>query len=237
MLLAIDTSTRYAGVSLCDEDRALSTLCWHSTQNHTTELMASIKYILDRSNLRPSQLDCIAVALGPGGFSSLRVGLSVAKGLVLPNVLPLVGVGTLEMEAFPYANTGLPICAIMNVGRGEVAAATFKGTNSSWQKLEEGHICSPEDLVSSIVEPTIVCGEGVEQHADYLLEALGGLGVVLTPHSATSRISALGRLGQQRFQNGQVDNLATLQPDYIRRPSIGAPKTPNGLVHSPSNTP
>ena len=226
MLLAIDTSTRYAGVSLWAGDRAIATLCWYSSQNHTSELMVAIEQILRRSEAGPADLECIAVALGPGGFSALRVGLSAAKGLAMPMNTPLIGVGTLEMEAYPYASTGLPICPVLDAGRSEVANAIFQESEGHWGKLSEENVCTPEELVESISKPTIFCGEGVPQRSSYLRQALGSNGVVVNFHTPATRLWSLGILAGQRLKDGDVDSLATLQPLYLRRPNIGTPNAP-----------
>jgi tRNA threonylcarbamoyladenosine biosynthesis protein TsaB len=230
MLLAIDTSTRYAGVSLWSEDRIISTLSWYSVHNHTVELMPAIKYVLDRAGAGPSSLEGVAVALGPGGFSALRVGISAAKGLAMPLNIPLVGVGTLEMEAYPYAGTGLPICPLLDVGRSEVAAAVFQESGGHWRRLEQERVCTPEELVESISRPTLLCGEGVSNRGEYLRQALGGKGVVIGFHTQASRLGALGVLAGERLKNGDVDVPATLQPLYLRRPSIGPPKSPRKVT-------
>ena len=125
MLLAIDTSTRFAGVALADVEQVVACRVWRSRTNHSAELMPAAAQILKDHDTPPSSLSGIAVALGPGGFSALRVGLSVAKGLAAACSLPLVGVGTLRLEAFPYLGSGMPVCAMVEAGRGEVAAAVF----------------------------------------------------------------------------------------------------------------
>ncbi len=83
MLLAIDTSTRYAGVALADEERVVSCRVWYSNMNHTMELMPQIAESLEAQDIDVASLEGVAVALGPGGFSALRVGMSVAKGLIV----------------------------------------------------------------------------------------------------------------------------------------------------------
>ncbi len=100
LLLVLDTSTRYAGAALWREDDAVASVSWRSTGNHTRELMPAIRRLLEMVDGKPEDLAGVGVALGPGGFSAVRVGMSAAKGLALPLKLPLVGVGTLEMEAY-----------------------------------------------------------------------------------------------------------------------------------------
>ena len=234
MLLAIDTSTRYAGVALADSGRVLSCRSWYSAVNHTSELMPSVAQTLEAAVLTVNDLDGIAVALGPGGFSALRVGMSVAKGLAMASGKPLVGVGTLDLEAHPYLDSGLPVCALLDAGRGEVASAYFKiGTGAETetetdadargQRVREDLICDPEELLSGIDERTLFCGEGVHPHAGLIRERLGRRGVVIG-YSPFGRLGSLAELGRQRLESGGGDDVASLQPYYLRMPSIGGPK-------------
>ena len=126
MLLAIDTSTAYAGVLLWDDSRPVYSLAWRSSYNHTRHLMPAVQQTLQQAGITPRDLQAIAVALGPGGFSALRVGISAAKGLALPWGTPLVGISTLETEAYPYAETGSPVCPLLNIGRRDMAWACYQ---------------------------------------------------------------------------------------------------------------
>ena len=126
MLLAIDTSTAYAGVLLWDDGRPVYSLTWRSAYNHTSLLMPAVRQSLQQLGISARELEAVAVALGPGGFSALRVGISAAKGLALPWGTPLVGVGTLEAEAYPYAETGSPVCPLLNIGRRDMAWACYQ---------------------------------------------------------------------------------------------------------------
>ena len=226
MLLAIDTSTRFAGVALWNGEVLVASMCWHSARNHTAELMPAIAHVLDMVRGGPADLVAVAVALGPGGFSALRVGISAAKGLAQPMAVPLLGVGTLEMEAYPYAGMGLPVRPLLNVGRDEVGTALFRMREGGWEKLEGERVCAPGELMESISVPTILCGEGVAQRREYLRESLGENGIIVDFHTPASRLAALGELARDRLKRGDVDSLASLQPLYLRKPSIGAPKAP-----------
>jgi tRNA threonylcarbamoyladenosine biosynthesis protein TsaB len=220
MLLAVDTSTRYAGVALADEDRVVACRSWYSTVNHTAELMPAVIQTLQGRGLAPGDLHGIAVALGPGGFSALRVGMSVAKGLAVTARKPLIGVETLDLEAYPYLASGLPVCAMVDAGRGEVASAHF---GPDGRRTREDLICLVEEVLDFIEVPTLFCGEAVFNWCGSIKERLGPLGVVARPVPA-SRPWSLAALGWKRLAAGDISDLATLQPNYLRMPSIGGPK-------------
>ncbi len=220
MLLAIDTSTRHAGVALAQDGQVISSRSWCSQTNHTAELMPAVAEILGGQRLAVSDLTGIAVALGPGGFSALRVGISTAKGLALASGKPLVGLRTLDLEAHPYRESGVPVCALLDVGRQEVAAAKF---GKDGQRLAEDNVGPLVELLSDITEPTIFCGEGVASWIELIREHLGSLALPVAS-SPAARLWSLAALGQQRIELGEADDLATLQPNYLRMPSIGGPK-------------
>ena len=224
MLLAIDTSTRYAGIALADDRGVIDLQAWHSTVNHTSELMPAVANLLGRRGLKPASLDAVAVALGPGGFSSLRVGVSAAKGMTLAGRLPLLGVGTLDLEAHPCAESGKLVCPMLDAGRGEVASALM---GADGVRVREDTICLPGDLgdlMDSVSGVTLYCGEGVGPHADLIKERMGPKAVVINWSGPASRLNALVEIARQRLELGDQDDLATLQPYYLRMPSIGAPK-------------
>lgn len=116
MLLAIDTSTHYASVAVHDGQRLLSERTWLANQDHTRTLLPNVQGVLDAAGATLSKLSGLAVALGPGSFNGLRVGLSTVKGFAIALDLPVIGVGTLELVAEEY---DLPVVTT-SAGRGQV---------------------------------------------------------------------------------------------------------------------
>ena len=221
MLLSIDTSTRYAGVALSDDERVVSCRLRYSRVNHTAELMPAVAQTLQHYGIAAHELEAVAVALGPGGFSSLRVGLSVAKGLVAACGVPLIGVRTLDLEARPYLETGVAICAMLDVGRGEVATASF---DSQGIAAGEERICPPGELLETISETTQFCGEGVVPWVSLIKERLGPMALGMASPSPGGRLWSLSAIARERLAAGQTDDPAALEPNYLRMPSIGALK-------------
>ena len=221
MILSVDTSSRYAGVVLSDEERVVSCRLWYSRVNHTAELMPAVAQTLESQQVSVHDLEAVAVALGPGGFSSLRVGLSVAKGLAAASGLPIIGVGTLDLEAYPYLETGVAVCAMLDVGRGEVATANF---DCQGHAAGEETIWTPDALLDSITEPTQFCGEGVVPWVSLIKDRLGAIGIVMASPSPGTRLWSLAAIARDRLVAGITDDPIILEPNYIRMPSIGTPK-------------
>ena len=132
MLLALDTSTRQAGIALYSGERGLLTeTTWHSANRHTEELMPAIAHMLAQAGMSSRDLSAIGVALGPGSFTGLRVGLAAAKGLALAHGLKLIGVPTLDFTAYPHRSQPLPVVALVQAGRGRVYWAHLRA-RSEW---------------------------------------------------------------------------------------------------------
>ena len=220
MLLTIDTSTRNAGVALARDSQVISARCWRSTVNHTAELMPAVAHLLESASLSVNDLEGIAVALGPGGFSALRVGMSVAKGLALATGKPLVGISTLDAEAQPYWQSGLAVCSMLDAGRSEVSSALF---GPDGQRLRDDRICPPSEVLAETDRTRIFCGEGITAHTELIRAQLGDR-AIFAGHYPATRLWALSQMGQQRLDSKDTDDVTTLQPYYLRMPTIGGPK-------------
>src|SRR5512144_1547629 len=135
MLLAVDTSTTYVGLAVLDRAQVIGEYIWRSNQHHTVELAPAIAELLSRSGLTMDNIQALGVALGPGSFTSLRVGLSLVKGLALARHLPLLGIPTLDIYAASQPSSKLPLLAAIQAGRGRLAVGWYKGSKKGWQGM------------------------------------------------------------------------------------------------------
>jgi len=219
MELAIDTSTEIAGIALSESGSVIAELTWQSGRNHTVELLPGIDYILSLKKGGMNSIKAIFIARGPGSFNGLRVGISTAKGFAFALNIPLIAVNTLEIEAYPFALSNLPINAIHNAGRGEIAVASYIQKNG-WQCIKEHYLTTPEQLISSINEKTLFCGEIPEAVLEQLKSELGELAEIPDKTARMRRPGYLTELAWKRLNNGQRDDISTLQPVYLRQPPI-----------------
>lgn len=220
MLVAIDTSTDIASLALVRDGLLLAELTWRSGQNHTTQLLPNLNYLLKLVGVDTQSLKAVVVAKGPGSFNGLRVGISAAKGLAFSLNIPVAGIGSLEVEAYQYAETGLPVCPVFNAGRGEIATALYQKRLAEWQQLKPEHIASVEELCSETAERNLFCGEHLPAVAAALTSRLGELAVMVSGTTDLRRAAYLAELGTKRLASGGADNVATLQAVYLRRPPI-----------------
>lgn len=224
MQLAIDTSTDTASLAIVQDSEVLAELTWRCGQNHTTQLLPHLAHLLNQTKLSLQSTTGIIVARGPGSFNGLRVGISTAKGLAFSLGIPIVGISTLEAEAYQHAETSLPICPIFNAGRGEIATAIYQAKHNEWRQLIAEHITIIETLYSQITTKTIFCGEFIPFITTQLTKQLKQKAIIPPPAAGLRRASFLAELGLKRLKAGDYDNLTTLQPLYLRRPAITQPK-------------
>lgn len=228
LYLAIDTSTRYGAVGLWRGGALVRVHSWYSRHNHTSELMPAVEAALDATGMRMMDIMGVAVARGPGGFSALRSGLGVAKGLAFAAGVPVVGVSTVEASAYPYRNTGLPVCALVESGRDIVGWARFQ-QQVTWRRRTPDRVTPLEVMLSARGRHTLFCGEGVALHADAIYEALGAKAHLIVEPAPLSRIGGVAQLGALRLDAGEADSVAMIAPHYLRAPTITPPK-PHRLI-------
>lgn len=220
MQLAIDTSTDAASLALVQDSEVLAELTWRCGRNHSTQLLPQLSHLLNQTGLSLQSASCIIVARGPGSYNGLRVGISTAKGLAFSLGIPIIGISTLEVEAYQHAETGWPVCPIFSAGRTEIATATYQRKGNQWCQLTAEHLTTIEALCSGITTKTVFCGESIVSIAAELRKRLKQKAMILSPAAGLRRAGFLAELGLKRLRAGDYDNLATLQPLYLRGPSI-----------------
>jgi tRNA threonylcarbamoyladenosine biosynthesis protein TsaB len=214
MLLAIDTSTQWIGLALFNGAQVTAESLWQARGRHTVELAPAIRDLLARGGTAPAQLNAITVALGPGSFTGLRIGLAAAKGMALALRIPLVGVPTLDALAAAQPVRDLPLAAVLQAGRGRLALVWYAVVDGRWVAQGAPQVTPIVELSAGIHRPTLVAGEltGAERH----LLARKRVNVVLaSPAQALRRPSYLAELGWARWQAGQVDEIVSLAPIYL----------------------
>ena len=218
MIVAIDSSTDTASLALARGSKVLAQVSWRCGQNHSVELLPRLTRLLSEAKASLKDTSLVIVAKGPGSFNGLRVGLATAKGLAFSLSVPIIGISSLEMEAYGHAEAGLPVCPIFNAGRGEIATALYQKTNSGWHTLAPEHISTVDALNDEIGEKTLFCGEYVNTIARQLKAKLKEKAVI-APDQMRSAVSLI-ELAQPRINAGDYDDPTTLQPIYLRRPHI-----------------
>lgn len=220
MLLAIDTSTKQAGIALYDGARGLiAEYNWHSANRHTEELMPAVAQMLAQASAKPSGLRAAAVAVGPGSFTGLRVGLAAAKGLALANDLTLLGIPTLDTVAYPHQAQPVPVVAVLQAGRGRVYWAPYAHGPGGWAAQEPPRLSTVPELANTVVRPLMFVGEVSTADRETLISWAGRARANFLPSALSLRRAGyLAELGWRRFDAGEADDPAALSPIYLQQP-------------------
>lgn len=127
MLVAIDTSSDMSGVALYGAAGLLAQTQWQSGRRHSEQVLAQLDHLCRLCDVAPASVTHVAVSVGPGSWSGIRVGISIAKGLAIANDIPVIGVSTLDLLAWPWRGTQA-ISAALSLGRGRLAIAHYPAT-------------------------------------------------------------------------------------------------------------
>lgn len=228
LILALETSTPTASVAIMEApfggkdslggEKILGEFTLNLSGTHSERLMPAIDSLLRETSLSIGDIQGMALALGPGSFTSLRIGVSTVKGLVYGLKIPVVGVSTLEALAYnvPYSST--VICPVLDARKKEVYAALFRGDGSGKIiRMSEDWVVSPEELFRRISENTLFLGNGVEVYGDVFRENLGARASFGSPELSLPRALNVAKLSLPKFQRGETLDPFTFTPIYIRR--------------------
>ena len=159
MILVIDTSTRNASVGLINKDQVLKEINWFSPKNHSIELLPNIKTLFDDSGEKQSKLNCVFVVNGPGSFSAIRVGVSVAKAISTTLSISLIGINSLQVEFEPFKSQNKNCWAIIPAGKLKYYVGIFSTSDYNVNEPPEMTVMNHQELIEKIPNNTSICGE------------------------------------------------------------------------------
>ena len=221
-VLGIDTSTSQASLALVRNGRDLDGIAWRADRRQTIEVPPRLEEMLSKHGLSPGDLGGVAVGLGPGAFTSLRVGVSLAKGLAMGSNLHLVGVPTLEALASSEAAEERRVWALLEAGRGRFSAARYVITGGAARRDGGYHLGSLEELAAQMEPRSLVMGDLNADAVRRLSQRLGPRATIVPIDDLRPRASWVARLGAERLSRGESDDPASLEPIYLPSPSKGS---------------
>ncbi len=199
-----------------NDKRLISEYTLNVRTTHTTRLMPALDRMLKDSSIGKDQLSGIAVSIGPGSFTGLRIGLATAKGLAMGLEIPLVGVPTLDALArnVPYAK--YQVCPILDARKKEIYVSLFRYENDELVRQTPDRVMPPDDLIKQIHEKTIFLGDAVDVYRDFIFEKLGDLALFAPDAQHLPRAAIIAEMGLQKLMSGQLLDVASAEPVYIR---------------------
>lgn len=214
MLLAIETSGRAAGLALVSPDGAMAEREIGPQQSTAAALAPEIDALLTELGLRPADLRAIAVTLGPGSFTGLRVGVTTAKTLAYATGAAVIGVDTLHAVAEQSEAAIADVWVLLDAQRKQVYAACWQRDSAAeWRRAAPTAILDLDSLTEALPARAWVTGPGCA-----LLDERARAALQLAPRETWSpRAATIARIGLRRWSADDVDDVWRLAPTYIRR--------------------
>lgn len=218
IILGIETSTSVGSVALTSGEKILAEYIQDNNCPHSIWLIPAIEAILNNTRIKKRAIEGISISIGPGAFTSLRVGISTAKGLAQSLNIPLVPVSSLRILAGNISFSQLSICPIIDAKRKEINVAFFKYQDHELKQISENLITTPASLVEKIKEPTIFLGNGALIYQEILSKELRELAIFLPEIFSIPRAALGAILGEKKIKEGEVPDLFEVEPLYLRKP-------------------
>ncbi len=220
-VLGIDTGTPVARIGVVGGGRVLAALS-RPARSHGADLPDLIDAAMTEAGLRMAELGAIAVGIGPGSFTGLRVGLSYAKGLIIASGLKLAGIPSLDAMALcgaslPEACAGTTVCPLLDARRGEVYASLYRVGADALERLSGDLVVPLEDFAKQTTGEVVFVGEQKAEQACAAVQAGGGRRAVRAGNAELQLVGAyVAALGAARIARGESDRPESLEPRYVR---------------------
>ena len=217
LILAVENSGLCGSIALVSGSHCIAEQSLLSKLTHSKRLLATLDRVMAECQVTWEMLDAIAISLGPGSFTGLRIGLSTVKGLALATSLPLIGVPTLDGLASQFGFTARPVCPILDARKNEVYTALYQTDASGvMQRLTRYQVIPAAELAAQISAPTIFTGDGITVHGGLLREKLGELAVFAPEQLYFTKASSIGFLALSYWREQQFLDPAGCIPLYVR---------------------
>jgi len=217
LVLGIDTATRHGGAALVDSAGVVGEIVIAPRGGHGRTLMSRIDFLLAWSGVGYSDIQGLAVSIGPGSFTGVRVGLSSAKGLSMGLGLSLAAVSGFDAMARLAAWTDMPVWVVLDAKRGQVFAAAY--SKGGRERIQEPGVYEPNalgEIIREKGEKVLVCGDGALRYGSLLAGIIGDLGIFIPGENNLQRPASVAWIGRERLMEGVYDDPASVVPMYLR---------------------
>jgi tRNA threonylcarbamoyladenosine biosynthesis protein TsaB len=230
LLLALETATRTASVALLRGEELIAEETGRPDRTAAESLLPAVDAVLREGGAEVSWLDALAVSIGPGSFTGLRVGLATAKGLAFGSARPVVPVPTLAALAYTAPRRDLPVVPLLDARRGEVYAGAFDLTGGLPRPTMAEGVYTPAELIARLPARCVLVGEGVALCGAEICAGLGA-GVLAVASDPAAR--HVGRLGARMLARGESVAPAAAVPRYVRRAEAEVKRTGQQFESAP----
>ncbi|MGL4796854.1 MAG: tRNA (adenosine(37)-N6)-threonylcarbamoyltransferase complex dimerization subunit type 1 TsaB [Paraclostridium sp.] len=218
-ILGIDTSTHSTSICVLDNDKLICEYTVNTKKTHSQKLMVMIESMIKESDLHIKDIDVIAICIGPGSFTGLRISMATAKAISQVRNLPIVAVDSLESLAFNINYSDKIIYSMLDAQKNQVYIGKYRFEDSKLKKLEEISVVKIDELIeeiSNINEDVIVIGEAAAIYKDKFKEIQNI--TIASPSNNISKASSLCTLAITKYENNiDIHDCYTVNPMYIRK--------------------
>lgn len=224
--LGIDTATPGLGVALAGEGGLIAESSVQVGLRHAQGLLPAVEELLRMSGLAIGELGAVAVTIGPGSFTAVRIGLNTAKGLCMGRDLPLVGISTLAAMAARFPHCALPVAPWLDAKRREVYAGRYDTSGPYPVAQEPDTVASPAQWLDEHPEPALFVGDGASLYADLIRDRYRGRAFVAPAWIPLASAGVVAVWGRELALSGMTISPDDAAPVYIRRPQalVSQPK-------------
>lgn len=219
LVLGVETATAQVGVALGDGSGVRASFASSTGMRHAEALVPAIKFVCAQANVSLAEVKVVAVDVGPGLFTGLRVGVATAKALAQSLRVPMVGLSSLDLLAFSVRHCRREVIPVVDARRGEVFFARYRHTHGGMQRLSEPRVCTPVELSAELVAgqgEVLLVGDGARRYAAVLgTEARVEVGSAFDCHP--SAIS-LVELAHPKALREEFVGPVEIEPVYLRKP-------------------
>jgi tRNA threonylcarbamoyladenosine biosynthesis protein TsaB len=219
LILGIETATEQVSVAIGGHEGVLGSFEVCRGRRHAETLTPAIEFVCRRADVTLGEIGAVAVDVGPGLFTGMRVGLATAKAIAQARRVPMIGVSSLDLLAFPLRHSSRPIVAIIDARKGQVFWSTYRTVPGGVQRIAEPAVGSIDDVIAELIarrlDPLLV-GDGALRHRDVLAAAV--VGEVVDQFLAHPSAAPLVQLAHARALREEWVNPWEVQPMYLRAP-------------------
>ncbi|SDF11737.1 tRNA (adenosine(37)-N6)-threonylcarbamoyltransferase complex dimerization subunit type 1 TsaB [Sporomusa acidovorans] len=212
-ILAIDTATLVSSVAIATQDTLVAELTIQTRKTHSERLMPHIASLLSMAEMTQNSIKAVAVSIGPGSFTGLRIGLATAKAMAYALHIPLIGVPTLAALAFSCPVPGVVLAPMLDAQKENVYLGLYEWQNDSVCELQPPQVVpftAAKAELDKMERPALMLGEAAVMHKEDIAHPV-------PPHVIMPRAGSVAAMAQAMYARGIRHDIATLEPLYIRR--------------------
>jgi len=226
-ILAIETSSDMLGVAVVDEVSVLASIELLADRAHAAELPVAVQRALLAAGQTLETIDGLAIDIGPGSFTGLRIGLAFVKAIAFRTGKPVVAVPSLDVLAAAVPCADAAVCPIVDAKQRKLYAAVYRSQGERLAKQSDYHLLSVDELFPLLgSDPVIFLGNGIPLYRQRLADTLGARARFLSADYWLPRVATLGRLALERLRAGRTDHPGDLAPMYLHLLTCTVRKAP-----------